>query len=359
MVKLLIVIVLALTLLAPAGLSAQSSGGDAEREVSDLERRLQEFEDALQRLRDQFADEEAIARAEEMARELERKFADRAEELAQESADSMREILNELMQAVPQYAWPEITEDGDIILRRIPPGERRSGRAAGRRRYRRDLSRPLVQLLNVNVGQAAPLPGNRRRVTGIMKQPQSAAVEVGTLGLTDDAVCDTRHHGGPDQAVYVYGQPDYDWWSAELGRTLAPGTFGENLTIEGLESASVCIGDRFAGGEVLLEVTSPRIPCATLATRMGDNGFVKQFMAAERPGVYCRVLRKGLLQAGDPIDFAPYGGTRVSVLELFRDFGKADLSPATLERYLAVPLHNGERTALAARLAAISSRPNP
>ena len=55
---------------------------------------------------------------------------------------------------------------------------------------------------------------------------------------------DTKNHGGPDQAVYVYGGADYAWWSAELEQELAPGTFGENLTISDLESAPLAIGDR-------------------------------------------------------------------------------------------------------------------
>ena len=80
-----------------------------------------------------------------------------------------------------------------------------------------------------------------------------------------------------------------------------PGTFGENLTIAGVETAQALIGDRLAIGDVLLEVTSPRIPCVTLAARMGDPGFVKRFRAAERPGFYCRVLQEGFVRAGDAV----------------------------------------------------------
>ena len=108
--------------------------------------------------------------------------------------------------------------------------------------------------------------------TAIDKQPQAGPVAVTVDGLAGDGVGNKRHHGGPDQAVYAYGTPDYAWWEAELGRPLAPGTFGENLTIEGLESAELAIGDRLVAAGVTLEVTSPRIPCATLAARMDDRG---------------------------------------------------------------------------------------
>ncbi len=207
-----------------------------------------------------------------------------------------------------------------------------------------------MRLICVNIGRAATLPGKRPIVTGIMKRPVSAPVRITSLGLEEDTICDKRHHGGPDQAVYVYGQPDYDWWSAELDRTLGPGTFGENLTIEGLLSAELCIGDRFAIGDALLEVTSPRIPCATLAARMGDTRFVKRFMAAERPGIYCRVVREGPVQAGDDVTYTAYGGERVNVLELVRDFNKPALDTKTIRRYLAVPIHSRERAAFETQL---------
>ena len=124
------------------------------------------------------------------------------------------------------------------------------------------------------------------------------------------------HHGGPDQAVYVYGIPDYEWWSENLQQELKPGTFCENLTFTQLPCDALSIGDRFLVGSVVLEVTAPRIPCVTLARRMGDTEFVRKFIDAERPGVYCRVLQTGTLQVGDAVGYAPYTGETVSVLEL-------------------------------------------
>ena len=145
-------------------------------------------------------------------------------------------------------------------------------------------------------------------------------MQVTADGLADDTIVDTRNHGGPDQAVYIYGGTDYAWWSVELGRELAPGMFGENLTISDLESAPLAIGDRLHSGGVILEVTAPRIPCWKLAQRMGDPGFVKRFRAAERPGAYCRVVRVGSIRAGEPVTLVPYAGERVTVAEIFRDY---------------------------------------
>ena len=103
------------------------------------------------------------------------------------------------------------------------------------------------------------------------------------MGLESDTICDTENHGGVDQAVYVYGVPDYDWWAEALAKPLQPGTFGENLTVSDLESAGLQVGDRLEVGTVVLEVTSPRVPCVTLAARMEDPTFVKRFRAGGAP----------------------------------------------------------------------------
>ncbi len=196
-----------------------------------------------------------------------------------------------------------------------------------------------MRLLSVNVGLERPIEyAGKSGKTGIFKRPVAGPVAVTRAGVAGDTISDLENHGGVDQAVYVFGGPDYAWWSEEVGRDLPPGTFGENLTVSGLESGAVCIGDRLRVGAVVLEVTAPRIPCATLAARMGDLRFVKRFRWAERPGLYCRVLGEGRVRAGDPVAFEPYRGERVPALEIFRDFFDPYLDEATLRRHLAAPI---------------------
>src|ERR1041384_1940060 len=128
-----------------------------------------------------------------------------------------------------------------------------------------------MELVSVNVGLEQAIDGGKPSgKTGIFKTPRTGPVMVGEFGLQDDTIVDTENHGGPDQAVYVFTVEDYGWWSAHIGRRLEPGTFGENLTIAGLTSATLNIGDRLRVGPVLLEVTSPRVPCVTIAARMKD-----------------------------------------------------------------------------------------
>ena len=213
-----------------------------------------------------------------------------------------------------------------------------------------------MRLLSVNVGRASPIEGaGKSGRTGIFKCPVEGPVEVLPGGLAGDTISDTENHGGPDQAVYVFGAPDYAWWSDELGRQVAPGTFGENLTVSHLESARVCVGDRLGIGPVVLEVTAPRIPCLTLAVRMGDPAFLKRFRRAERPGVYCRVVRGGEVRAGGPIAYAPYAGERVPVLEVFRAFFDGNPGEDVLRRQLSVPIAARAREAYEERLAGLSA----
>ncbi|KKB85268.1 molybdenum cofactor biosysynthesis protein [Devosia limi DSM 17137] len=196
----------------------------------------------------------------------------------------------------------------------------------------------MARLESVNRGKAEPIPA-KSALTGIYKRPVSGPVEIDRDGLVDDAIIDRRHHGGIDQAIYIYFADDYAWWSRELDAELAPGTFGENLTIDGITGSAVSVGDRFAIGPVLLEVTSHRTPCMVFAARMGDPGFVKRFHRAGRPGAYCRVITTGAIEAGMPVGYQNFAGAPVTVSELMALDGIRDIPAATLERALAAPVH--------------------
>ena len=196
-----------------------------------------------------------------------------------------------------------------------------------------------MKIISVNVGQERNLQvGKRLDKTGIYKMPCLEPVEITPLGLKDDYIFSTKHHGGPDQAVYIYGQADYDFWAQELGQVLLPGTFGENLTISRLESAGFMIGDRLIIGEVTLEVSAPRIPCATLAARMADPLFVKRYRDAERPGLYCRVIRAGFVSAGETVTIQKYLGEQVSILEIYRGYYEKDQGEAAIRRQMQAPV---------------------
>ena len=207
-----------------------------------------------------------------------------------------------------------------------------------------------MHLLSVNRSRAKPITvGSQVDQTGIFKTPASEPVRVGKLGLVGDVQVSKQHHGGPDQAVYLYSAQDYTWFSELLERELRPGTFGENLTLSEFP-AEVYVGDRFEVGEVVLEVTAPRIPCATLAARVGEPTFVKTFKQAERPGLYTRVITEGSVQAGDEVTYLR-GQSNISTLEMFR-LHYVKRTREQLERLLAAPIDERGRKAYEEELAA-------
>ncbi len=213
-----------------------------------------------------------------------------------------------------------------------------------------------MKVLSVNVGQEQRQPKRDEfEITGIYKLPTGQPVQVHPLGLPGDFIGDLRNHGGPDQAVYVYGERDYAWWSERLGRKLEPGTFGENLTISDFESAPARIGDQLQIGSVVLELTAPRIPCGTLARRMRDPMFTKAYRHAERPGVYCRVIEEGELKQGDPVVLIPSEGPTVSNVEVFRTYFERKPDAALLHRILAAPISVRLKDELEEKLARLGS----
>jgi MOSC domain-containing protein YiiM len=208
----------------------------------------------------------------------------------------------------------------------------------------------MARLVSVNVGSPTLLAGSHE-ATGIVKVPRTGPVLVDMLGLVGDAILDRKHHGGPDQAIYVYLASDYNRWASELGAALAPGTFGENLTIAGLAGDQLAIGDRIAIGEVEIEITYHRTPCNTLARRMGSPGWVRRFAKALRPGGYARVLKPGMVEAGTEAVYTPFAGTRVSVAELMSFDGVHELPRELMQRVLETPVREKTRLDYEARLA--------
>ena len=213
-----------------------------------------------------------------------------------------------------------------------------------------------MRVTSVNVGRKENIDhGNRRFTTGIRKRAVVGTVFISTDAVAGDTISDKKHHGGADQVVYAYSQDDYEWWSAQLGRELAPGTFGDNLTIGGLPT-DMNVGDRLLIGDVLLEATAPRIPCSTLAAQMQDSGFGMAFRKAERPGIYFRVLNEGEVSAGDTVTYIENPAPVVSILELYRLAFEPRPDPAALERYLEAPLAARVRASFEQKLVAARER---
>ena len=203
--------------------------------------------------------------------------------------------------------------------------------------------RQALKIISVNVGQPSKLMSRGREVTtGIRKSPVSDPVYVSNVGITGDRVLNAKHHGGPDQAVYGYRIEDYRWWTKELGYPVERCAFGENLTFEGLGSAALPIGSRLHFEQVVLEVTSPRIPCQTLNAVMQNNQFSKLFAREARSGFYFRVINEGELSAGENFELEYLNDSAPSTVDLFHA-NYRNLNRAELENFIAWPIDTRTR----------------
>jgi MOSC domain-containing protein YiiM len=173
-----------------------------------------------------------------------------------------------------------------------------------------------AQVISVNVGRGrdAEWAGRLRR-TAIDKRPVTGPVSVEKLGLAGDEQVDKPDHGGYDQALYAYAREDLDWWVERLGRELRDGMFGENITTWGVDVTGALIGEVWRLGTAVVQVTSPRIPCAVFAGWMGEPHWVRKFADAGRPGAYLRVLDEGTVRAGDPVEVLSRPGERVTIAD--------------------------------------------
>jgi MOSC domain-containing protein YiiM len=195
----------------------------------------------------------------------------------------------------------------------------------------------MASVLTVNTATEPIHLGTRR--SGIDKRPSVEPLAVrapgprkGGLGsgIVGDAVCDSKYHGGDDQAVYAYGREDLDRWEGQLSRELSNGMFGENLTTSGVDLTACLIGERWSVGSdgLLLEVTSPRTPCQTFVKWLQIPGWIKTFTAAGLPGAYFRVIEPGTVRAGDGITVVSRPDHTVTIGTVFRALmGERELWP--------------------------------
>lgn len=175
-----------------------------------------------------------------------------------------------------------------------PPAEASGAEAAAA------VAAGAVASVNVGAVRTVMMAGRPVR-TAIWKSPVEGRVAVRGVNVEGDDQADRTVHGGPDKAVYAYAAEDLEWWAERVGRSLEPGAFGENLTTAGIGLTSAVVGERWAVGTAVLEVTQPRIPCFKLGIRMGDPRFTRWFAESARPGTYARILESGDIAAGDPI----------------------------------------------------------
>jgi len=190
-----------------------------------------------------------------------------------------------------------------------------------------------MKIVSVNVSPVREVDDDGKAVrTGIFKRPVAGPVRVGALNLDGDDQADRKNHGGEHKAVYAFGQQHLPHWREALAERrddtggagdaaadggIGPGFFGENLSVDVLDETALRVGDRLRAGEVLLEITQPRVPCFKQGIRAGVRSMPRMFVRHGRTGAYLRVLEEGTIGAGDTLTLETAGTMPFTLAELF------------------------------------------
>lgn len=198
---------------------------------------------------------------------------------------------------------------------------------------------PVVVSVNAGMPRTAAYETTQYPTTSIEKHPVAGPVRSTFDGVDGNASADTRNHGLEHMRVYAYSVEDYAWWQAQLGQTLVPGHFGEQLTTEGIDLNETLLGETWQVGTAVLQVAHVRIPCLTFKGWMGHAGYdptawVKRFVLAGRPGPYFRVITEGVVEAGDEITVLERPDHGVTVAQMFR---AVTIQPSLLPSVAVVP----------------------
>ena len=127
---------------------------------------------------------------------------------------------------------------------------------------------------------------------GVKKKPVPSGELVAGHGLLGDA-----HADGTHRQLSLLDMASIQKMRAQ-GALVNPGDFAENITTEGICLHELPVGARLAiGEEILLELTQIGKEChsgCAIAKQVGSCVMPKE-------GVFCRILRGGLVKAGDEI----------------------------------------------------------
>jgi MOSC domain-containing protein YiiM len=177
-----------------------------------------------------------------------------------------------------------------------------------------------MKVISVNVGLPIKVNFGKEIVTtAIFKNPIKHRINLYKLNLEGDKQADLTVHGGIDKAVYSYPSEHYTFWKKEIKDfEYSWGTFGENLTTEGLLEDLVNIGDQFQIGSAKVIATQPRMPCYKLAVRFGRMDIIRRFMASERSGIYFKVAQEGEIGVEDKIELIKSDENKVTIRDIVR-----------------------------------------
>lgn len=128
------------------------------------------------------------------------------------------------------------------------------------------------------------------------------AYEIDENGFKLDTQSDRENHGGVDKAICVYALKNYEYLEKTYDISLRACAFGENLSILGVDDSDICLGDKFAYGETIVEVSQPRQPCWKISSIVGIKKLTALVVKEHKSGFYLRVLKSGKVKPTDKLE---------------------------------------------------------
>jgi MOSC domain-containing protein YiiM len=137
--------------------------------------------------------------------------------------------------------------------------------------------------------------------------PKRAVTQVAVdhRGVVGDRQASRQHHGRPWQALCLWADEVIDQFRAQ-GHPVTAGAAGENITVQGVDWASIRTGVQLCIGGVVCEVTAPTLPCSKNGQWFLDGDW--NLMHHDRGPVsraYAAVLQPGAISVGDPATVLP------------------------------------------------------
>ena len=185
-------------------------------------------------------------------------------------------------------------------------------------------------------GQPQPL-GPRGAPSSIVKSAVSQLTV--HLDCTDeDQQSNKKLHGGPEKVLHQFSPLHYFTLRKHFpDGKFEPGSIGENISVDGMDDATVYIGDVWKFGEVVLQVSAPRAPCSKISQRFNIQNLDRFVGERGITGWYYRVLETGVISVGDSVTLVSREDDTVNVQTLMRcAHTKTDVELATKLANLAI-----------------------
>jgi len=134
-----------------------------------------------------------------------------------------------------------------------------------------------------------------------LKKEEFQTIFITKDGIVTDQQADRRYHGGEDKALLIASTNHFKTYEDEFQESIDKAIFSANIFVNTLDESTVCVGDIYKLGEVLVQVTQPRQPCWKIGA-VFSNKISKFIKVHSATGWYVKVLQEGSISQNDNVE---------------------------------------------------------